>query len=218
MTGPRGRGFTARAFIALGVWLAGGRTRQLAAGSEEGARDWQGVVLSGGSDLHPESYGATALTGVRYDLARDGFEREVLDDALARALPVLGICRGAQLLNVALGGSLHADVRAMRRLTSNRPTPLAVKTLRVHRGTRLHRILGGETTRINSLHRQGIDRLGDGLTAAGHDLDDIVQAVEHRNLPWCIGVQWHPEYLPYLRTHRRLFRALVDAARHDDSS
>lgn len=213
MTGPLTRGLTARTFITLGVWLAGGRTQQLAPGRDPGERAWHAVILSGGTDLHPDGYAGAPVPGVRYDSDRDSYEREILEDAIDRNLPVLGICRGAQLLNVALGGSLHQDVRALRRLTSNRPTPFAVKTLRVHRGTRLGEVLGTDTTRINSLHRQGIDRLGRGLEVAGHDLDDIVQAVEHASHPWCFGVQWHPEYLPYLRAHRRLFRALVEAAR-----
>lgn len=74
-------------------------------------------------------------------------------------------------------------------------------------------MIGGAKIRINSLHRQGVDRLGEGVEVAGHDLDDIVQAVEIGDGQWCFGVQWHPEYLLYHRVHRRLFAALVAAAR-----
>jgi putative glutamine amidotransferase len=148
-----------------------------------------------------------------YDTERDAFESFVIDDALDRGLPVLGICRGAQLLNVRLGGSLYQELRSLRRHTSNRWTVLPLKTLRVQRGSRLHTLLGTELTRINSLHNQGMERLGRGLRLAGRDLDGIVQAVEAPARDFLMGVQWHPEFLLYSRRQRRLFRALVDAAR-----
>ena len=110
--------------------------------------------------------------------ARDPRSGEIIDCALADGTPLLGICRGAQLLNVRLGGSLFQDLRSRRHRTSHRRTLLPLKTLCVAEGTRLARLLGGRELRINSLHNQSIDRLGEGLEVSGRDLDQIVQAVE----------------------------------------
>ncbi|MDX1607467.1 MAG: gamma-glutamyl-gamma-aminobutyrate hydrolase family protein, partial [Candidatus Competibacterales bacterium] len=97
--------------------------------------------------------------------------------------------------------------------TSNRRTVLARKTLDLEAGSRLAGIFGAERLRINSLHHQAISELGRELEVVGRDLDKIVQAVEDRAHPFLFGVQWHPEYLPYHAVQRRLFAALVDAAR-----
>jgi putative glutamine amidotransferase len=172
-----------------------------------------GVVITGGHDIEPVLYAEPREVESHYDTERDAFESVVIEDALARGLPLLGICRGAQLLNVRLGGSLHQDLRSRRRHTSNRRTVLPLKTLRVEVGTRLCDLLGSDRVRINSLHDQGIHRLGRGLRVSGRDLDDIVQAVEAPRSGYVIGVQWHPEFLIFSARQRRLFAALVEAAR-----
>jgi putative glutamine amidotransferase len=154
----------------------------------------------------------TPVEETKYDQARDAFESFVIDEALEQGLPLLGICRGAQLLNVRMGGSLFQELRSRREHTSNRWTIFPLKTLLVEPGTRLHGRLGAERTRINSLHSQGIDALGEGLQVSGRDLDGIVQAVEAPERDFLMGVQWHPEFLLYSARQRRLFRALVAAA------
>jgi len=171
-----------------------------------------GVVVTGGHDVEPVLYKAAQEVKGRYDPERDAFELAVLEDALRWRRPVLAICRGAQLLNVHLGGSLVQDLRTRRECTSNRRSLLPTKELRIAEGTRLMRCVGGTSLRINSLHRQAIDRVADGLRVSGRDRDEIVQAVEHASHDFVLGVQWHPEFLIYLRRHRRLFRQLVDAA------
>jgi putative glutamine amidotransferase len=157
-------------------------------------------------------YAAQPEVEPKYDRERDRLEAAVIDDALARGLPLLGICRGAQLLNVCRGGTLFQELRSRRKKTSNRWTILPLKTLRVEAGSGLAARMGALETRINSLHNQGIDRLGRGLSVSGRDLDDIVQAVEDPERPFLVGVQWHPEFLLYLGRQRRLFRDLVAAA------
>ena len=201
-------------FIRWAVRRSGGRALRLTPGRPRPELVPDAVIISGGEDIAPDLYGGVLHgTAVPADSARDAFELRVLDTALKRKLPVLGICRGAQLINVALGGTLHQDLRELRRRTSNRRTLLACKTLAVGGASRLAAIIGPRRARINSLHHQAIARRAPGLRVCGRDADAIVQAVEGRGDQWLLGVQWHPEYLPYRPRQRRLFRALVAAAR-----
>jgi putative glutamine amidotransferase len=199
--------------VHLALLLSGGRPAHLRPGDPLDTAALDGVVITGGHDVEPVLYKAAAEVEGRYDPDRDAFESRIIDHALQDRTPLLGICRGAQLLNVRLGGSLFQDLRRHRRMTSNRRTLLPLKTLCLERGTRLAAWLQTDRTRINSLHNQSIDRLGTGLRIAGRDLDDIVQAVEHPERPFLLGVQWHPEFLAYLPRQFRLFRHLVCAAR-----
>jgi putative glutamine amidotransferase len=136
----------------------------------------------------------------------------MIENALEAELPILGICRGAQLMNVVMGGSLHPDLRGIRVRTSNRRTVLPRKLVQVEPASRLFDALGAESCRVNSLHHQAADRIGAGLRAVATDLDGIVQGIENPTMDFQLGVQWHPEYLPYRSHQRRLFRTLVEAA------
>lgn len=214
ITGPRRGALMPRALVALGIRLAGGQPRQLYPGGSEQALDaLAALVVTGGHDVDPVLYAAAPEVTPKLDPERDHFESAAITRMLARQRPLLGICRGAQLLNVCQGGSLFQELRSRRRQTSNRWTILPLKTLLLEPDTILRRCLGFSYTRINSLHNQGIDRLGTGLRIAGRDLDGIVQAIEHPARPFVLGVQWHPEFLLYLGRQRRLFEDLVRAAR-----
>lgn len=216
VTGPRRGAWGPRACVALGIWLAGGRPVQIRPGNPMTSEHWQGVVISGGHDIDPVLYAAEPEVRPRYDRDRDTFESMVIDQALARRLPLLGICRGAQLLNVRLGGDLFQELRSQRQYTSNRRTLLPLKTLQIVPVSRLARWLAIRHCRINSLHNQAINRLGRGLRIAGRDLDGIVQAIEHPDSPFLLGVQWHPEFLLPWSHQRRLFKHLVQAAQSSD--
>src|SRR5690606_30316792 len=105
-------------------------------------------------------------------------------------------------------------LRTRRRRTSHRWTVLPLKTLCIRPGTLLAQLMGEGTARINSLHNQAIDRCGEGLSVSGTDLDDLPQAIEHPDHgPLLLGVQWHPEFLIFMKRQRALFRALVESAR-----
>ena len=173
----------------------------------------EGIVIGGGTDLDPALYAGMDDGKARLDPRRDGFEKHMIEAALEKGIPLLGICRGAQLLNVVLGGNLHQDVRPMRRKTSNRRTPLPRKTALVEPESRLFTLLECTRCRVNSLHHQAVDRLGQGLRAVARDLDGLVQAIEIAGETFVIGVQWHPEYLVYQNRQRRIFVSLVAAAR-----
>lgn len=193
------------------LWRAGGRPVRLTAARPESPAPLDAVIIGGGDDISPALYRAPENPARRLDPARDAFELRVLDTALARGLPILGICRGAQLLNVVHGGTLHADIRTRRRHPPHRATLRARRPVAVRHDSRLATILGARRIRVNSLHRQAVRGLGRGLRAVARDRDNIVQAIEAADGGPVMGVQWHPEYLFLRRDQARLFAALVTA-------
>jgi putative glutamine amidotransferase len=171
-----------------------------------------GLVIGGGNDISPEHYGGDIHQQVRLDPERDRLEIEWIEHALEQGLPMLGICRGAQLINVVLGGNLHQDIRDMRRLTHNRPGLLPTKRVRLEPDSRLAAVCRRDRLRVNSLHHQAVDRPGGALAVVGRDRDHIVQAFECSQGRPILGVQWHPEYLFYLPSQLAIFRWLVRSA------
>lgn len=147
------------------------------------------------------------------DEDRDALESELIRAALARGLPLLGICRGMQLLNVVSGGTLHQDLSDFYAETPQVHTIWPYKRIQVEAGSQLAAVLGCLDCRVNSLHEQAIKELAPSLRIAAREHTEVVQAIEHRELPFAIGVQWHPEYLPQRREQQRLFRRLVEEAR-----
>lgn len=208
----RRTGWRVYPFIALGVWLAGGRSVRWVAGRRAEVRHVDGIIVGGGDDISPELYDGELVASAVLDPARDDLERCLVEEAMAQGKPVLGICRGAQMLNVALGGNLHQDAYNHYGARKH-STILPKKDVRIEPGTRLGALAGLEPMRVNALHSQAVDRLGDRLRVAARDGSGMVQAVERIEEPFALGVQWHPEYLTYARRQRALFRALVAAAR-----
>ena len=115
--------------------------------------------------------------------------------AIEQEIPLLGICRGAQLINVVLGGRLHQDIRPMRRRTNNHPSLLPTKQVRLVADSIVAAVCGKAQLRVNSLHHPAIKETGRDLKVVGRNLDEITQAVESSTGRSIIGVQWHPEYL-----------------------
>jgi putative glutamine amidotransferase len=156
-----------------------------------------GLILSGGSDLDPETYGAAAHpeTGRTWP-ERDRFEIALARRAIERELPVLGICRGMHVLNVALGGTLHQHLPEVLGHGEHRHTPGAFgdHDVRLEPGSLAARAAGTTRLTVKSHHHQGVDELGAGLVASGWSQgEDLVEAVELRDRPFALGVLWHPE-------------------------
>lgn len=172
-----------------------------------------GVIIGGGNDIDPKHYGATGAAGAIYDAPRDALEMQVIESALKAQLPILGICRGAQLINVVLGGNLISDLRPLRKQTPNRNSIWPVKYAYMEKSSKLSSRLDTLQLKVNSLHHQAVDNLGDGLKVVARDADGFTQAFESINLEFLTGVQWHPEYMPYSNANRNLFRSFVDAVR-----
>ncbi|HEY7884974.1 MAG TPA: gamma-glutamyl-gamma-aminobutyrate hydrolase family protein [Cellvibrionaceae bacterium] len=213
ITGPRRRALLPRLLVALALYVYGARPVQLHPGESYDLDSFDGLVVTGGHDVDPVLYAAEPEVHPRYDQERDAFESAAIDSALVRGLPLLGICRGAQLLNIRLGGSLFQELRSRRSKTSNRWTILPLKTLCLTGPSKLAELFECQRCQINSLHNQGIDRVGEGLLVTGRDLDGIVQSIEDPSFDYLMGVQWHPEFLLLSRRQRRLFAKLVATAR-----
>lgn len=167
------------------------------------------LIIGGGNDIAPEHYKGDLEAPVKFDPERDLLEIRWIRYALDHKIPLLGICRGAQLINVVLGGNLHQDIRFLRRLTYNRPGLLPTKQVALENSSGLARICKKQNLRVNSLHHQAIRDPGRGLHVVGRDLDGIIQAVETFDGHKIIGVQWHPEYLFYLPAQFALFKWLA---------
>ncbi len=198
--------------LRFAIWLCGGRAVRFYVGHLGDLDSLAGMIISGGDDIYPALYGEEPQEDGKYDRERDSMEIECIHFALQSHLPLLGICRGHQLINTVLGGSLHSSVRDMRVHTSNRWTILPRKRVLLASSSKLAKILQKNSLKVNSLHSQAIFRVAEKLQQAGHDRDNIIQAVEASDGEALLGVQWHPEYLFYLPAQLRLFRWLVDQA------
>jgi putative glutamine amidotransferase len=176
-----------------------------------------GLLLTGGDDIDPALFGA--LPHPTYEAAepgRDAYEIALVRRALATQVPVLAICRGLQVLNVAAGGTLIQDIPTQYRSDLNhggQPAATLAHAVEVTPGTRLDGMLdrraGGEPVMVNSRHHQAVDVLGQGLVVTARAPDGIVEGVEGSGPAFCVGVQWHPESFHRTQEFDALFSAFV---------
>ena len=179
---------------------------------------FDGVLFSGGADIDPQRFNGEEHRRVYgVDVARDEFEIRFLDKLIEAQKPLLTICRGTQVLNVTLGGSLYTDIYdQMPNALKHDYFPGFSRDYIAHSvqfvgDSRLREILGGDEISTNSLHHQGIKDIGKGLTVTARAADGLVEAIEVDGHPFAIGVQWHPEWMQADARMMRLFGAFVEA-------
>jgi putative glutamine amidotransferase len=147
------------------------------------------------------------------DQARDHLELQLIDQAVKKGLPVLGICRGSQLINVYFRGTLFQNISTFYTEEPNPASIFPVKKVLIKPGSLLSRVLKVKSLRVNALHNQAVKDPGESIAIVGREPNHVVQAIESSSQPFIIGVQWHPEYLPQSEEHRRLFKSLVQQAK-----
>lgn len=151
------------------------------------------------------------------DTKRDELELNLLRDSLRYRKPVLGICRGMQLMNVHFNGSLHQDISGFYTESPQVSSIFPKKRITINPGSKLEEILETNVCNVNALHKQAIDTPGEGVELVAKEKNtDITQAIEHPDYSFVIGVQWHPEYLIQVRRQRRIFKYLVKTAGERD--
>lgn len=160
-----------------------------------------GLILTGGADVAPFKYGKNPNTSTDYDFERDAFELALFEEAMKREMPIMAICRGLQLVNVALGGTLildlkkagYEDIIHVREDMDESQWKDAFHTIRVNKDSRLYKVLDQDELIVNSIHHQAIDELGSGLVRAAESDDGIIEIVEMEGYENFIGFQFHPE-------------------------
>lgn len=175
-----------------------------------------GLLLIGGDDVDPDLYGAAhpaLCEGVVR--ARDDFEIALVRKALARRMPVLGICRGLQILNVALGGTLVEDIPfRLPEATRHRLGIFGpMHPVEVVPGSRLHEVVGSTRLEVNSQHHQSVDRVAPDLVVTARAEDGVVEGAETKDGAFCLAVQWHPERMAGVQSTARLFGGFLAAVR-----
>ena len=199
--------------LSEGVKQAGGLPVVIPIGKPELAKDYVDMVdkliLSGGQHVDPRFYGQEKeIDSEDYSLARDQFELALIKEALRQKKPIFAVCRGMQLLNVALGGSLHQSIQGHWQENVSGTS----HSLEVRPNSRVSQLFQAGT-QINSLHRQSIKDLAPGLVATAHDpRDGTIEAYESQGQQSILGIQWHPEFLAKNCSHnQKLFDYLVQA-------
>lgn len=177
-----------------------------------------GILFSGGGDISLDHFRGDVHPRIDdVDLERDSVELKMIQAATSDGKPFLGICRGCQVLNVALGGTLFTHIPDQLPNALDHSYPGNMRTVLVHEvkieeGTRVAEIYGEPIIKVNSLHHQGLKDIAPALRVAGHSPDGLVEAVELPDHPFGLAVQWHPEWLTDQKATRNLFRKFVEAA------
>lgn len=176
-----------------------------------------GLLLPGGADVGPELYGQQPSEKCgKPNTLRDTAEKAMIAAFIPTGKPVLGICRGAQMLNVCLGGTLYQDIKDTQKCKHSDFFSRARSShaVDITEGSRLHGLLATSHADVNSIHHQAIDKVGDGLTVCAVSSDGFVEGVEMPEHPFCVAVQWHPEHMSAKsEQQRKLFDGFVAACR-----
>jgi len=214
--------FLRREFITE-IERAGGTPLIIAASEAVSIQDifpiMNGLYLTGGDDIHPSFYGeeiAPHYNGI-LDMPRDQLERELILYATEHRIPIFGICRGMQALNVFLGGSLYQDINeehegALEHRPVNTERSALAHSVTTKEGSIIANIMGKESFMVNSIHHQAVRKLGKDLVASAVSPDGIIEAIELPSHPFTIGVEWHPEELKD-ESSQELFKRFIEATK-----
>jgi len=239
VTGPDTSGTTAWLFTALNVYLAGGRPYRITPKRFNGRVDYDGIIIGGGSDIHPDNFRrqeqpevkrsfalklkewvcypmefVSQLSKGAYDKPRDDMEIQLIDHAVQEDVPLLAICRGYQLLNARLDGSMYTSTGPLLKHEMRIRSPFPRKRVIYTKDDSLiAQIAGDDPLKVNSIHSQAVAEPGKNLQVTAKEEAGINQVIESKTNKQLLGVQWHPEYLFYMKAHRNIFNWLVSRAR-----
>lgn len=216
--------YSSREELVRAILAAGGRPYLLPSALPldsipEVLSEFDGLFISGGGDIHPEYFGGKMHPSVDgIDRERDEFELALCRQAVEMNKAVLGICRGQQVLNVAMGGNLVVDIPSelpkagQHRWWPNYQRNRLSHSVQLEENSRLAEIMGGNEFLVNSLHHQSVKELGEGLTVTAKATDGVIEALEMPGKHFVVSVQWHPEWLQDYEPMRRIFKAFVEAS------
>lgn len=205
-----------------GIRQTGGKPQIILPSTTTPLDAYDGLIISGGRDINPLRYGESSANPVSmYDDERDGLEQRVIHHAIAHEIPLLGICRGMQMINITLGGTLYQEAKdVLEDFLPNKSLfskLVGRRAVRIDRDSQLFSILGEyDHYRVNSIHHQAVKDLGHQLRVVAHEENGLIQAIEGTEMAggsFLLGVQWHPELMLHAPSARKLFRAFVSAAR-----
>lgn len=193
---------------------AGAQVRWVKLSEAETVTRYDGLLIPGGDDIDPALYGREKSEKCgKCNPLRDAIDPKVLEAFLKTGKPILGVCRGMQMINVFLGGTLHQDIRDIQGLCHQdfKHRDSVSHTVAVKDGTLLRDILGCGEIGVNTVHHQAAEELGRGLRVSAVSPDGIVEAVELPEHPFFLGVQWHPEHMPKDENQKKILKAFVEA-------
>ena len=159
-----------------------------------------GIIITGGNfDIEPSLYGHLNQNSRNKKNLRTNFEIELFNKSFLKKIPILGICGGEQVINVALGGTLIQDIKSLKKKTLEHeqlnPRDETSHKVFIEQKSFLQKIIKKKIINVNSAHHQSVDKLGRNLICSGKSSDGIIESIESNKHKWCIGVQWHPEFL-----------------------
>ncbi len=171
---------------------------------------FDGLLLTGGVDIDPSLYSKLRHKSIKkIEPKRDKMELYLLEKAYKNNLPVFGICRGMQMINVFFGGDLYQNIFDLDLKYKHPKTILPLNQITIKHKTKLYSILKVSKAKVNALHHQAINKLGKNIIASAHDKNRIIQAIEHKEKN-ILAVQWHPEFMPYSYISKKLFKNFSD--------
>ena len=173
-----------------------------------------GLLITGGVDVDPLTFNSYRHPSiVKTEPLRDAMELFLLERALKENIPVMGICRGMHLINLFMGGTLYPHIPEMNLHFEHPRSLFPSNSVTIEPGSRLHKILKTDTLKVNALHHQTLKKLGKGLIVSAKDTNSLIQAIEANDEKFILGLQWHPELMPYHWSTYRIFKAFSKEAK-----